>query len=371
MQKLPAKTPRISFWPQTLNIDVASYRIRCAQVVEALRDAGTPVSIYSDKIRRYFQFLPFMSAPDILVLSKRTRLSSLARAVALKKRHGTKLVLDLSDNIYFESDKDKSGDLKKRAGLPLYVNQFDMIVTPSPYLEGELRQHIRKDMEFRVIPDAVEKLPVVSDKVLEEQSRAFEQLSQFESEIDGSGIETGRRLVWFGVAGRPEAQNGMYDVDACRAAFEKHNAEKPLSLSIISDSEERYRELFSNAGFSTHYLDWNFFTINAALKLHDLAILPIRTNRYTLSKSANRITTSFANDLAVCATLIPSYQPFEGVAVFDDWDDGLARLMANDGERHDRIFKARKIIDEQYSLPVIASQWQSVFSSLLSPETAA
>lgn len=41
-----------------------------------------------------------MPAPDILVLSKRTRLTSLARAVKLKKRYGTKLILDLSDNIY-------------------------------------------------------------------------------------------------------------------------------------------------------------------------------------------------------------------------------------------------------------------------------
>jgi hypothetical protein len=364
MQKLPGKMPRISFWPQTLNINVASYRIRCAQVVEALRQAGTPVTLYSDKISRYFQFLPFMSAPDILVLSKRTRLTSLARAVALKKRYGTKLILDLSDNIYFESDNDKSGDLKKRARLPSYVNQFDLIVTPSPYLENELRRHIRTDMAFHVIPDAVEKDPVLTEQIRREQAKAFQALSDFNNEVGANGVEAGRRLVWFGVAGRPEAQNGMYDLQACCAAFEKHNAEKPLSLSIISDSPERYRELFATAGFSTHYLDWNFFTVNPALKLHDIAVLPIRTNRYTLSKSANRITTAFADGLAVCASLIPSYEPFRGVAVFDDWDDGLATLMADNEQRLDRVEQARAIISQQYSRPVIAAEWQKVFASL-------
>lgn len=364
MQKLPAKMPRISFWPQTLNINVASYRIRCAQVVEALREAGTPVRLYSDKISRYFQFLPFMSAPDILVLSKRTRLTSLKRAVGLKQRYGTKLILDLSDNIYFESESDKSGDRKKRARLPSYVNQFDMIVTPSPYLENELRQHIRKDMAFRVIPDAVEKDAVFCDSTRQQEAKAFQALSVFETEVAANGVEAGRRLVWFGVAGRPEAKNGMYDLESCCAAFEKHNAQKPLSLSIISDSAERYRELFAGAGFSTHYLDWNFFTVNPALKLHDIAVLPIRTNSYTLSKSANRITTAFADDLAVCASLIPSYEPFQGVAVFDDWDDGLAALMADNQQRRHRVKQARAIISERYSLPVIAAEWQKIFASL-------
>ncbi len=364
MKKISGKSAQISFWPQTRNINTASYRIRCAQVVDALREAGTPVRIYSDKVKRYFQFLPFIGAPDILVLSKRTRLTSLARAVKLKHKYGTKLILDLSDNIYFEGEKDKAGTREKRLKLPSYVNQFDMIVTPSPYLESELRQHIRKDMHFRVIPDAVENIPAPSASDRTKEAKAFEALSTFDKDISGNGIETGRRLVWFGVSGTQAARNGMYDVEAYCEALEKHNTDKPLSLSIISDDEERYRELFGNAGFKTHYLDWNFFTFNAALKLHDIAILPIRTNRYTLAKSANRITTSFADGLAVCASLIPSYEPFTSMAVFDDWDDGLAQLMHDDDDRQARITQAKKLINDKYSLPVIANEWQKVFEEL-------
>ena len=364
MQKISGKSAHISFWPQTRNINTASYRIRCAQVVDALREAGTDVKIYSDKIRRYFQFLPFMGAPDILVLSKRTRLTSLARAVKLKQKYGTKLILDLSDNIYFEGAKDKAGTREKRLKLPSYVNQFDMIVTPSPYLESELRQHIRKDMHFRVIPDAVENTPTLSSADRAKETKAFEALSAFQNDIAANGIETGRRLVWFGVSGTEAARNGMYDVEAYCEILERHNAEKPISLSIISDDEARHRELFGKAGFKTHYLDWNFFTFNSALKLHDIAILPIRTNRYTLSKSANRITTSFADGLAVCASLIPSYEPFKGAAVFDDWEEGLARLMRDGEDRSARIELARQIIANEYSLPVIAKEWQKVFEEL-------
>lgn len=364
MQKNSGKSVHISFWPQTRNINTASYRIRCAQVVEALRDAGTPVSIYSDKIRRYFQFLPFMSAPDILVLSKRTRLTSLARAVKLKHKYRTKLILDLSDNIYFEGEKDKAGTREKRIKLPSYVNQFDMIITPSPYLESELRQHIRKDMNFRVIPDAVENTPAPSASDRAKESEAFKALSDFHEEVTGNGIQAGRRLVWFGVSGTQAARNGMYDVEAYCDDLEKHNAEKPLSLSIISNDEARYRELFGKAGFKTHYLQWNFFTFNSALKLHDIAILPIRTNRYTLAKSANRITTSFADGLGVCTTRIPSYEPFDGMAVFDDWQDGLAQLMHDNEERLARVERAKMLIDRRYSLPVIAKEWQEIFEEL-------
>jgi glycosyltransferase involved in cell wall biosynthesis len=305
-----------------------------------------------------------MPAPDILVLSRRTRLNSVARAVRLKKRYGTKLVLDLSENLYFESDSDKPGTRKKRARLPHYVNQFDLVVTPSPYLQNELQPHFRPDMNFRVIPDAVENDPVATEAIRIEQASAFEAYAQFEKEVDGNGIEPGRRLVWFGVAGRPEAKNGMYDLQAHLASFQKHNADKPLSLSIISDDRQRYEALFAEAGFQTHYLDWHFFTINPALRRHDIAVLPIRANPYTLSKSANRITTAFANGLAVCGSVIPSYEPFRGVAVFDDWEDGLARLMADNAERRQRVEQARTIISKTYSLPVIAGEWQKVFASL-------
>lgn len=364
MQKFDLKTTRISFWPQTCDLNVASYRIRCAQVVDALREAGARAGIYSDKIRRYFQFLPFMSAPDILVLSKRTRLTSLARAVALKKRYGTKLILDLSDNIYFESSKDKSGTREKRLKLPSYVNQFDAIVTPSPYLESELRQYIRKDMAFFIIPDAVEKDIEISASVKAREAAAFQALATFQNEVSGNGVDPGRRLVWFGVSGTAAAQNGMYDVKAHCDELERHNDRNPLSLSIISDDRDRFNELFSGLKFKTHYLGWNFHTFNAALGHHDIAILPIRRNQYTLSKSANRITTSFAGGLAVCGSAIPSYEPFRDVAVFDDWDDGLARLMFDAEERGARIAHAKAIIAEGYSLPVVTRQWISLFESL-------
>lgn len=239
-----------------------------------------------------------------------------------------------------------------------------MVVTPSPYLENELRQHIRKDMTFRVIPDAVEKAPASPAADRPEHAKALAALDDFRKAVSENGISAGRRLVWFGVSGTQAARNGMYDVEAYCDVLRQLNAEAPLSLSIVSDDEGRYRELFANAGFTTHYLDWNFFTFNPALKLHDIAILPIRTNRYTLSKSANRITTAFDNGLAVCASLIPSYEPFQGVAVFDDWNTGLAELMGNPQSRQARIAQAGQIIAEQYSLPVIAGAWRQVFDEL-------
>lgn len=361
MQKFDLTQTRISFWPQTRDPNVASYRIRCQQVVAALRDAGAHVNIYSDKIRRYFQFLPFMRAPDILVLSKRTRLTSLARAVKLKRKYGTTLILDLSDNIYFESSGDKAGTREKRLKLPSYVNQFDAIVTPSPYLESELRQHIREDMPFYIIPDAVEKEHDLSSATRAQQTAAFEALSSLQQHIVQDGVATGRRLVWFGVSGTAAAQNGMYDVKAHCNALEEHNAKAPLSLTIISDDRSRFNEVFAGLTFKTHYLDWNFHTVNSALRLHDIAILPIRKNRYTLSKSANRITTAFANGLAVCGSLIPSYEAFKNVAIFDDWEQGLGQLMSDGENRRLRVKQAEAIIAENYSLPVIAQQWLAIF----------
>ncbi|WP_413709888.1 hypothetical protein [Rhizobium sp. Rhizsp82] len=350
---------RIMFWPQRLDDTVASYRIRCAQVMRGLKKDGVETEIYSDTFRRYFEFIPRIRPPHIIVLSKRTKISSLERVLRLKARYGTKLVLDLSDNIFFAGQNDGNKTRIKRARLPHLVNGFDAIVTPSTYLRDILAKHLRADMAFHVIPDAVEEEP--SDRGTKEASQKLAKLNE---QLTSANIPEGRRLVWYGVSGTQAAKNGMYDVQAYCAALKAHNDQRPLSLTIISDNEQRFKDLFAETGFQCFYLPWNLHTFNPALRFHDIAVLPIRTNEYTLAKSANRLTSAFANGLAACASLIPSYEPFSDAAVFDDWDEGLGTLMADPNERAVRIAKAATVISTSYTLAAVCDQWSALFKHL-------
>src|ERR1041384_3688556 len=90
------------FWPHTFDPCVASYRIRCKNVMDGLSDAGITSKYYPGKLRQRLKLTPHIEAPRTLVISKMTRPKYLQWAVSLKKRYGTRLILDICDNIFFE-----------------------------------------------------------------------------------------------------------------------------------------------------------------------------------------------------------------------------------------------------------------------------
>ena len=345
---------RIAFWPNTTDVSVASYRIRCAQIRDGLAARGIPTSLYRPRGR----FAAASPVPDLLVLVKRTRDADLAAALELGRLHGTRLVLDLCDNIFF------GGDTEDAARLGGVLGGFDAIVTPSGFLRDAVAAHVPTGMRLPVIPDAVEAEPTPSPVARLIAAPAFLRLSRLRAELAASGVAEGRRLIWFGISGTRKSRNGLYDLAAFSDMLARHDARAPVSLTIVSDSRAKYRELFAGAGFRVRYLDWNFWTFNHCLRLHDIAVLPVRRNDYNWAKSANRLTTAFANGVAVAASAIPSYQPFHDSALLDDWDEGLARLMDAKPERLARIAAARGTIEADYTLAAASAKWASLLAGL-------
>jgi hypothetical protein len=135
-------------------------------------------------------------------------------------------------------------------------------------------------MTFVIIPDAVEKTPGISAWRKLVDRRAFQDLANtnISDSIEHSEIESGRRLVWYGISGTNSALNGMFDVAAYAEHLENHHKIKPLSLTVISDNKQYYDEVIGKRAFKSYYLDWNYFTIEQALRLHDISILLIRSN---------------------------------------------------------------------------------------------
>ncbi len=350
--------PEITFWPHSTRLSVASFRIRCAQVRAGLRDLGIETSLRDERAA------DFARPPDVLILSKRTDSVSLQTAIRLRRERGTRLILDLCDNVYYGYAAAVPVDRLRFDALTEALNQLDLIVTPSDYLRDAVSAHVRSDMPFATIPDAVESPPATNLLTRLRHLPAFARMERLRHRVEGARIAEGRRLIWFGIGGTRKARNGLYDLASFCDALERHDRARPISLTILSDSRRKYREVLANRRFRTWYTPWNYWTFDKAFAFHDIAILPVRRNDYNWAKSANRLTTAFANRVAVCATAVPSYEPFRRAAVLDDWDEGLAHLMDSAADRAHRIEIGRSLIEQDYTCAAVSRRWAEALSSL-------
>ena len=337
---------RILFWSHTNNYNVASYRIRCNAVVRALRKLLLDVEIHNSGELDTLNFVP-----SILVLSKRLDLESLTTAVKFKQQHGTHLVLDVCDSIFpvpqnghsnsTDTQINKFSDIDAKVTL---MRNFDQIVTPSTYLSELYKQHIGKNPGYSVITDIAENF-MPSDLTAHLRFPKRHVLAwNLKRKLATSSVEIGRRLLWYGI-GDNNWGNGMADLSMLFEALSKHNDQKRLSLSVISNNSNIYDNLFFSVDFKTHYLKWHYSTFGMIAAVHDIVLIPVQKNAYSLGKSANRMTTAFNNNLAVAATRIPSYENFSSTAVFDNWNQGLEQLMSDSKERIRRIRNAKEIIE--------------------------
>lgn len=358
-------TSRISFWTNTKKLTMASYRIRCRNVVQDLRQLGVRASYYDGRIRKHTHAVPALSRPPILVLSKHTKLYALEWAVELKNRYGTRLVLDVCDNIFFgkeagaKAEKDKKYDQTIGA-----LRHFDVVVTPTAALRDLLARHLRSGTHFEVIPDAVENKTGMNVYQKWKNRHSIAELHSLQESLANNGVNSGHRLVWYGYHGMASAQNGMQDLASISNILEKHNKDRKLSLTVISNNRQKYDDLFGKASFQTHYLEWNYYTISQSLKLHDIALIPVRENDFNTVKSANRVTTAFENDLAVCASSLDSYAPFSDSAVLDDWGNGLGLLMSSAEERKRRISLGKERIDTEFTQRAVSHHWMNLIEKL-------
>lgn len=333
---------------------MASYRIRCARMRDELARRGIVTTLYDRR-----------DAPDLLVLSKRSDPASLDHALALRERHGTRILLDLSDNVYFGADTAEGAARAGFEALTAALRRLDALVTPSAFLRDAIAARVGAGPRFEVIPDAVEPVPEADFATRLWNARAFSALGRLRRAVAAGGAGQGRRLLWFGISGTKKARNGLYDLETLTQGLARHHEKAPLSLSIVSDSRPKYAELFAGAPFPTFYTDWNYWTFDACFDGHDIAILPARCNDYNWAKSANRLTTAFARGVAVAATGIPAYGAFADCAVLDDWDGGLGALMRDHSDRAARMRVGAARARANYGPVPVARRWEELFAGIL------
>ena len=337
----------VHFWPHILDINTASFRLRCLRVMEKLGDKGIKVALYNNG-----------DAPTQLVLSKRYDPLSIQKAIELKKKWNTKLYLDICDN-HFYHNKPEPKALKRAGQLLTALQSVDVIIASSEYLAEIIANELNNTTPIIVIGDLVDfpYKPSLSDKLT--HPIAYLQLKTLEFIFNHNKTNIKNRLVWFGnhSGGGGYADCGMHDIESIRLYLEIIHEQTPISLTIISNSWRRYRSLTKNWIIPTFYLPWDKNFFSSALSLHDIAVIPINKNPFTMAKTSNRVETSLAHGLQVIADQIPSYIEYKPNIYLGEWEKNLSELIThNNGKSHD----LNKINFEERNFKTIQA-WEKLF----------
>jgi len=335
---------RFAWWPHTSNSSVASYRLRCLRVVEELSRRGVDAALFRAG-----------DVPDVLVLSKRYDAASLEAALGLRTRRGTRVVLDLCDN-HFHSASDAPQWQRRGEALRDAARAADLVIASSDALERVVQAETQSAVQTVVIGDAAE-APDLDPPSRWRHPLAEHRLRRLRTRLARVPAAPGRRLVWFGNHGSDYAEGGMSDLCSIQAVLEAANRDSPLSLTVISNSRAKFADLTRSWRLATHYVDWHPATFSRALQCHDVALIPVRPNPFTLCKTNNRVATALLHGLGVAADSIPSYRALAEWVVLDNWHDGLHRLMSDADYRRACVARGGEMVRTQWSIERIGSQW--------------
>ena len=348
-----------------VNARRASLRYRCLYPVATLAAKGLDVAV-----------TPSLETCDpnlVLVLDAwslfpRVHPPSVAERLIAEceaaKAKGARVIVDNCDNQWCappEADWSAALTLLGKA-----CRMADHVVCCSDELVAAMQPQVQSTAKFHVIDDPIE------DKIVYPDDRWWKSLASPNRKLSWlkllalknrlrSARQAGRTtLIWFGSHGNNFAPGGMLDLLKYKELLETTSDAFPLELTIISNNRLKFNSHFADWRFPIHYLDWDRTTFISALKAHEVSLIPVNDNAFTRCKSANRLALSAYHGVSVLADPVPSYRQYQDVVWLGDWQHHLPQLLAQKGERLDRIRRARVMISQCHSADAIADEWLRV-----------
>lgn len=345
----------IAFWPHTTNPKIASFRLRVHNIIKNLQNQHMQVGYFTQT-----------TIPKILILSKRYDKQTLKKAIEIKTRYGTKLVLDLCDN-HFYNEKNDSQWEKKIGELTHAIHNVDLIIASTDTLKTEIQKHLKNPVQITVIGDVVEKNNDINNFANLSYWKHLFSFASLKKKLDQANQKP-YRLVWFGNHGSPYASGGMEDllltINALKNIAKKH----PITLTVVSNNRNKFDTLFHHSTFPAFYIEWNPYFFSRILNLHTISLIPITPNPFTDAKTNNRIATSLIHNLGVCASCIPSYKEvMECITSEYQWEDCIYSLFDEPTRLH-TINSITSNIASKYSDKIIYNLWKETLAQLLKAE---
>jgi glycosyltransferase involved in cell wall biosynthesis len=345
--------PLVGWRPHSHDSRIASVRLRCLNLIGALRERGLPVELFDPaRAERY--------AAVVYVKAYGDRDCREAEAV---KRRGTRLVFDLCDNRFVATAGTDAQ--QERARLLRMLSLADRLVVSTKALAEVMRQELPEPRPLAVIGDHVETEIHAASGPVWYRWWARQRLRRLLRALARERREGSVPLVWFGHHGGPYAPGGMEDLRRIRDLLHQLARDHRLSLTVISNSTAAYRRWLGDWTISTRYLAWTPETFLPALAAHAIAVIPVSLNAFTACKSSNRVARALHSGLAVVADAVPSYEPYRTACELDNWQVGLRRYLADPEARRRDVERGRAIVDREATLERVAARWHDLLTDVL------
>lgn len=359
---------RVLWLPHSDNPAYAGVRLRCLIPVSMLRRNGLPVAVNA----RFEDF----GAGDIAVVQGKWLLdcgTSQAMAARLESlrglaKRGCLLVLDCFDNYFLNEndDADRAALLQAfRASLPL----FSAFTVSSPGLVPFFRAEVGATACVEVVGDPIEgpDSAALYEGVLQRSNPRRWPGATRDLLLRGATRVRGRRerqLLWFGNSGSSYARGGMAELSRVFEPLAQAALRVPLRLTVVSNSEARYQQLFAGARFAHRYLPWNRLYFARLLQAHDVVLLPSSITAFTQAKSNNRLLLPLSLGVPVVADALPDYLPWQEHFQLGGWER-LADTLGDLQPLRLRAQAAMSVVRQRWAPQAIAQDWLDLFRRLL------
>jgi glycosyltransferase involved in cell wall biosynthesis len=343
----------VAWVPSSSNLRTASARLRCYNVVAALAGKGCDIRVVDlDDFRPH----------QVVVLSKRYDPAAVEFALRTTRSGGT-AILDLCDNHFYAQVACADAD-RRRQHLGRMLEAVQHLVVSTTTLADVVRAETCYGGPITIIGDPVDDLSLANVPLGARDVFGFARMEPLRRRVLRAKRRHQVRLVWFGAHGVSYADGGMLDLLQVRDLLVRLSSRYDLSLTVISNSWSKYLRHIRGFGVPTRYFEWNPRSFSELVAAHDVCIVPICSNPFTMCKSNNRVATALWHGVPVVANSIPSYEELRRFIVLDDWEQGLTQYLEQPATGAEHVRTGREYLCAHYSLNTIARQWADVFGTV-------
>ena len=328
----------IAFRPSSPSPEMASARLRCFLPVRYLRAAGWECEVFEPSAWQRYR---------AVVLQKAYAEEDLTLADCLRA-HGIRVIFDLCDNhFYVPTDRP---DLRERANrLRRMIDRADAVSVCT----NELARHVGRPST--VIDDALDEI-------------APGWLAPWQRTCRTILARCWRKrfqLVWFGNAGLDSPPFGLIDLARLVPVLNELDRHVPLSLTVISNSRDAFVRHLAGARFPTRYREYHTHSVQGLLQAHDVCVIPVSPNPFTLSKTINRPALALLLGVPVVADAIPSYEDLRPFILMGSWRNHLSRYAQDHDLRQHHVEAGRHYLRQRYTPQNVVEQWSKFLTPLL------
>jgi hypothetical protein len=94
--------------------------------------------------------------------------------------------------------------------------------------------------------------------------------------------------------------------------------------------------------------------------MHEIAIIPVELDAFTICKTDNRVVTALSAGLAVVASDVPSYRRYAGTIQLGDIEKGLREYLGNPAMRQASARQATRLAQDFTAAQPIIAEWRRV-----------